>query len=506
MTSSRNTSHNITPEEIQQYLAHLQHQSTMAFIPALIYLCLLIALGTIGNTLVLVLYSTKFTKKPLRYFIITMATTDLFTCCIVIPGEIYDMFHIWDFDNPIVCKIRLYLNSSFVLSSVVVLVVIAITRYQIICNPFKKQISIDQTKLLCVASLIFAFVISIPIAVMLGSHTIKTPNPLIVGRYCQVDDSYVNTIWPILNSALFILLFIVSAFIIIIIYSRIARTTRRKWRKEDSLRITNPGCLTNSCQDSNNPGCLTQSSQDSNNPGCLTHSCQDSNNPGCLTQSCQDSNNPGCQEPNVAKSYCRTNLDVENIYTCTQSEVSSNLNLFESSFTRQASMKEPIYCTHFSTNDNDPEIKPTQIQPIQVVVKEVSSLKPHGVKGVNYFPAQSKAQSSTITRSNAHTNQLNRHKRPMGKTTLMMFIVTLVFFIGFLPFISLNVFLSVAPEKVVALEGFGLAMYQLFFNFYLLNSAANPIVYSFVDQKFRKECSELLKCYTNIKRPFKYPI
>ncbi|KAK0045153.1 olfactory receptor 5K2, partial [Biomphalaria pfeifferi] len=71
--------------EIKADLSQLQQESTLAFIPALIYLSLLIVTGSIGNCLVLVVYFTKIIKTPLRIFIMGNTVVDFLIMVIVIP-------------------------------------------------------------------------------------------------------------------------------------------------------------------------------------------------------------------------------------------------------------------------------------------------------------------------------------------------------------------------------------------------------------------------------------
>ncbi|KAK0045157.1 alpha-2Db adrenergic receptor [Biomphalaria pfeifferi] len=95
------------------------------------------------------------------------------------------------------------------------------------------------------------------------------------------------------------------------------------------------------------------------------------------------------------------------------------------------------------------------------------------------------------------TNLTRNTKRRslFGRTSWMMITVSLVFIIGFIPFLGLNFYKTAAPESYASLKGISLAMYQLFSRSYLLNSAVNPIVYSLLDPTFRKECLKFLTCY-----------
>ncbi|KAK0045140.1 melatonin receptor type 1B-B [Biomphalaria pfeifferi] len=179
---------------------HCKHESTLDFIPALVFLSLLIVVGIIGNTLVLVVYTTKMTRTPLRVFIIHLAFFDLLAEILVIPGEIYDMFHVWNFKFPTVCKIRRSLSATFIISSALILVAISTTRYKVVCGSLGNHLTLAQIKLLSIANVMVSSLIATPYAIIQGSQTVKTPDPLITGSFCQVDDSYTKTIWPTVNS------------------------------------------------------------------------------------------------------------------------------------------------------------------------------------------------------------------------------------------------------------------------------------------------------------------
>ncbi|KAK0045141.1 orexin receptor type 2 [Biomphalaria pfeifferi] len=353
-------SQNYTLEEIQHYLSELQYQSTLAYIPTFIYMSVIVFVGFFGNCMVIIVYCSKMTTTTLRLFMVVMAVFDLLINTIVIPWKMYDLLHIWNCDLPTLCKIQKYLNASVVLSSAGILVAIAATRYRMVCHPFGRQVSIKQSKLICIWITLTSFVISGPYGVIHGTQTKKTPNPQITGRYCQVDDSYVKTIWPSLNSGFFVLIF---------------STTQ-----------------TNILQDRN----LDVNHQDTN-----------------------DAKGDANDELNSCQGFGK----------CDEKEANFN-------------QRNDVNKTTNNTLRNMYAIK-------------------------------------------------NRHI--FGKTSLMLFTVTLVFIIGFLPFLGLNVFMAIDAERAAALKGVTLALYQLFLSSYLFNSFANPIVYSLLDRRFRMECWKLLK-------------
>nr|KAI8726121.1 G-protein coupled receptor 84-like isoform X2 [Biomphalaria glabrata] len=227
MTTNQTISLNYTLEEIKEYLSVLQHESTLTFIPTLIYLSLLIVVGSIGNCLVLIIYLTRMTKKSMRIFIISMALVDLFINIVLIPGEMYNMFYVWDFEYPNLCKIRRFLNSASSMFSVLILVAIAITRYRAVCSSPVKIISTTHAKITCAFFAAFSCFLSIPYGMINGRQTKETPNPKIFGHFCDIDDRYVHTKWPSFCSAIFLLFIVVSSMFTLASYASIRYKVRR---------------------------------------------------------------------------------------------------------------------------------------------------------------------------------------------------------------------------------------------------------------------------------------
>ncbi|XP_067667438.1 orexin receptor type 2-like [Haliotis asinina] len=77
------------------------------------------------------------------------------------------------------------------------------------------------------------------------------------------------------------------------------------------------------------------------------------------------------------------------------------------------------------------------------------------------------------------------------KTTTMMFLITLVFVLSFLPHLGLMVTRAVNKEVFEDLHGVGFIVYNVFLRSYFINSASNPILYSFCSVRFRQELIQL---------------
>ncbi|OWF38831.1 cholecystokinin receptor type A-like [Mizuhopecten yessoensis] len=81
-----------------------------------------------------------------------------------------------------------------------------------------------------------------------------------------------------------------------------------------------------------------------------------------------------------------------------------------------------------------------------------------------------------------------------GKTTMMLFLVTVVFAISFLPYCVVVILRATHREEIVNLSNVGKSIYNLLLRSYFLNSVLNPVVYCFVSQLFRNQVIAACKC------------
>ncbi|GFR75912.1 cephalotocin receptor 1 [Elysia marginata] len=99
--------------------------------------------------------------------------------------------------------------------------------------------------------------------------------------------------------------------------------------------------------------------------------------------------------------------------------------------------------------------------------------------------------------SNLPPNTVNeprfKPKRSLNRTSIMLIIISAVYIIGFLPHLGLLIYFKMNPDEYKALSSVGLAVYNLFLRSYLLNSAANAVIYGFCDLTFRKRCMKAIR-------------
>ncbi|XP_053382939.1 uncharacterized protein LOC128549681 [Mercenaria mercenaria] len=81
----------------------------------------------------------------------------------------------------------------------------------------------------------------------------------------------------------------------------------------------------------------------------------------------------------------------------------------------------------------------------------------------------------------------NRHTKEITK---MLFIVTVVFILAFLPHLVLMIMNAISPQSLRELSPAGVVAYTFFLRTFVINNMANPIVYFVCLRTFRSMCSD----------------
>ena len=73
----------------------------------------------------------------------------------------------------------------------------------------------------------------------------------------------------------------------------------------------------------------------------------------------------------------------------------------------------------------------------------------------------------------------------IGKSTLMLFLITLAYIISFLPYYTLAIIRQSNDKFSTQLSDARYMIYHMFLRSYQLSSAINPVIYSFCNAQFR---------------------
>ena len=142
----------------------MEHVSVVTFdlISVIIYLAIFCVIGSIGNALVI--YVTTFVRESIvsRHFIITLAVVDLVTCVLIIPMTSYWEYVQHNVKNDVICKVYHFFITSNVPFSVFTMVAIAFERCFAICRPHWRVLSPKlTTAILATISVLLGTIVSL---------------------------------------------------------------------------------------------------------------------------------------------------------------------------------------------------------------------------------------------------------------------------------------------------------------------------------------------------------
>lgn len=168
-------------------------------LPVTYFVGILGIFGIAGNACVLYVYKYKYQTCNFRTFVICLATTDFVSCLFVFPCEIAG-HRIW-FSYPETaawfCKLKSTIYPITVLTCSLTLLFISVDRFRKVCRPFRWQIKSNIALCLCFTAFGISLIMTIPSPILFG---IQTQNITYAGNTieissCQKDNVYKNTVW-----------------------------------------------------------------------------------------------------------------------------------------------------------------------------------------------------------------------------------------------------------------------------------------------------------------------
>ncbi|WAR15100.1 CCKAR-like protein [Mya arenaria] len=145
--------------------------------PAVVTVMMMLSLfsicGTIGNSLVLYIYSHKKEKSTAGIFIMSLAGTDLFTCLFVMPFTEAVVYLNYMVRYDVACKIYMFFITCNVPFAAFIMVAIAIDRYFCICHPFLHVLNIFRAKVIVSCLLLVASTFGVITSLSYGVYTYK---------------------------------------------------------------------------------------------------------------------------------------------------------------------------------------------------------------------------------------------------------------------------------------------------------------------------------------------
>ncbi|KAH3742152.1 hypothetical protein DPMN_048887 [Dreissena polymorpha] len=153
-----------------------------SIVTVMFMLSLFAVLGTIGNSLVLYIYSHKKEKSTAGIFIMSLAGTDLFTCLFIMPFTEAVVFLEYKLKYDVACRIYMFFITCNIPFAAFIMVAIAFDRYFCICHPFWHVLNIVRAKVIVVCLLILASAFGLITAIAHGTYSYGVFNSTVIQK------------------------------------------------------------------------------------------------------------------------------------------------------------------------------------------------------------------------------------------------------------------------------------------------------------------------------------
>ena len=448
------------------------------YLPAIVYTAVLMMVGTPGNIIVIYIYHFKWRRCTSRMFIIYLAVLDLINCISTLPMEIYIMRYSIMFDIPVVCKLSRCLTYTMNSASALILVGIAVDRFKRICKPYTQAISVVNSNNICIGSVFISVCITWPALVLYGTRKIHVGE--IAGTSCLIENRYDSTPFPntyfIFMGSMTVVIFTTLSVLYYFVGLQIYK--RRDFKKKRCSRVEM--IIEEKSTEKSMNGIVNGgiSSNDSNKDGDNNYTeIRDVVHQESLSNGTNHQTSETCEEPNVG-------VDIE--FTLKDNEQRTPHNS-----SNELTFVKDISGTGFKN------VIP-QAACSEEHSKDVNAIKntPHNNIRNSAKRARVKyilVRGSTTHNSSGRTKCSDYLTIRIGKSTFMLFLITVIYIVSFLPFYILAITRQSNASFLHQMSRASLMTYQVFLRSYLLSSAINPIIYCFCNAQFRGNLVNIFK-------------
>ncbi|KAL3864658.1 hypothetical protein ACJMK2_006322 [Sinanodonta woodiana] len=458
--------------------AELNSDFVKAVLPVTVFVGIEACIGFIGNSLVLYVFSFKYHKCNFKYFVLFLALIDLTSCLTTIPGEMVTQSFWYIYPVSEICKVKSFFNIFTVCASALCLLLIAIDRYRKVCKPFGRQIKPEMAILFSVCALVIAGIVASPVPFYWGvQHYNVTHNKLTANvTSCEIDDKFKNEDNPLIYSSVTEAIISIPLVIMAVLYSFIACKIWRGIHKTHAVESVTADILENSDSMTNTlekDYVVISKAGQLNEDGTIDET-NEGNDPYRIITAIDDkvevlTDSPGERSDEIRPNCESLNTEIENGIDrndrCTTNLESVHFTKPKSNYVERKSEHEETKETKENHNAN-------------IVSTAYVSLH---VKS-----SDDKRKSSS--------RRLTHH---IKRTTLIMFILSVVFVISTVLYLTLLSLIAREDNILKTLTPKETAVYFFFFRLYFLHHVINPFVYFFLDSHFKKALMETVQTIKN---------
>ncbi|KAH3707873.1 D(1A) dopamine receptor-like [Dreissena polymorpha] len=410
-----------------ELLEEMNKNMALAVLPVTIFVGIEVAVGFVGNLLVIYVYLFRYHTCNFRYFVLCLALLDFASTATTMPGEIITQQNWYAYPLPVFCKVKSFFNIFTVAGEALCLCIIAVDRYRKVCAPFGWQIKARHALLLCGVILAISAILASPVPFFWGvtKQATRYKDTVVNATLCEKDRNFINSNAPFIYVTIAEVGISICLLVMFVLYIFVAKKlilNERRFRRHSV-----PKCA------------YVRTSSTPSTANAL-----------------------GSVKSRTEESYCSMSDEVTQVHS--QQEDASEKQIY----------LETENSLDFSSD-------------IAVDMEDVRSETMETVD--KYHPDQNRTQKLKTFKEclKVHRQRLNKVRRK----TFIMIIVTTVFIITCILYLTLLAFISRADDILWHMNDNEKAAYFFFFRLVFINHVINPIIYGCLDQQFKAVLSDV---------------
>ncbi|XP_076437657.1 uncharacterized protein LOC143276886 [Babylonia areolata] len=425
----------------------------------------------------------------------------------------------------------------------------AADEYLKVCRPLRRQMSRKHVKISLLLILTVALIFAFPVVLVYGIRSTDIDNVPIPGHDCSTSDHVKGTVFPLVYNSVLFLLFITFLIILTVIYVRIWREMKRHrlYMARNSMpgggsrfnfssvsepssearqdcrgrRLTLPGESSDEAVlvQSGQPGrsatgsrgqkagrkesgasdhapsvksdtTLCEAEQDLSDVDDTEQQGSGNASTGTETQAPEDAKKESqhAQSIRIDDGDCallKVNRTVQQTSSDDAADSSADRGTLANPQTAVKAGQGPGNSVNSICSEDTAQKRPSQTEADQTNVRDV----------LETVAAQTIVSQRKVTKSRS-VSEVKSHK-----ATIIAMSVTVVFFLSFVPHLSLITLRTINKQFEDNLEGAGLVLYNIFLRSYFINSVTNPFIYGVLNSRFRAECLRLFRRLLCCRKP-----
>ena len=446
--------------------------------------------GILGNLFVCYVHIFKYKNCNFRFFVLGLCAVDLVSSVTILPLEIYTQLNWFVFPSQWLCKLKAFMNAFTSVASVYVLLLIAIDRHRKICAPYSWQLT--NQSVLIGYGLFFALACCQcwPVLIVWGLQpgVKQFHGKEVIVTVCSTDPAVKDTPWPNVVIVMMCPHFL-GMIIMLILYVLVGKQifgVVLTLRRQSSLRHHNtPKSALKKKKSDFSP------EKNCNSPeisvGGISSVHDTAHDTVWYGNKDGENGTVGIIPP--------SDQDVQNQEVLQNNEKTINPAAYNSTLDRH--YRQRTAGSRHTQVQKKVSVESKESTDMELVIYEIQD---HGISIKKSKIAKSSKKKNRISKRNdskkkkkpKYTDSLKRRVRfsvsardKLRRRTLITFVFTAIFIGTTLMFIVFT--FRVANENATQALSFSqLAGFLFIYRLYFINSVIHPVIYGFLDPRFRK--------------------